>query len=134
MQYLHESRHQNTNMIQTYEDEIYDSSPIYVSYFSRVIRLVSVYPLPLVMRYRYTPLATSDLVIQMPYLPANPLRRADRPGLQHVTRYRSCLYDIPVPNGHVEIPEPLEGGAGDAAHLGGSLNEICVAVTPVGFL
>jgi hypothetical protein len=51
MQYLHESRHQNTNMIQTYEDEIYDSFLIYVSYFSSVILFVSVYPLPLVMWY-----------------------------------------------------------------------------------
>jgi len=34
----------------------------------------------------------------------------------------------------VEIPEPLEGGAGDAAHLGCSLDEVGVAVTPVGFL
>jgi len=28
------------------------------TYFSSVIRLVSIYPLPLVMRYRYMPLAT----------------------------------------------------------------------------
>ena len=34
----------------------------------------------------------------------------------------------------VEIPEPLECGAGDAAHLGGSFYEVGVAVTPVGFL
>ena len=31
------------------------------------------------------------------------------------------------------LPPLLEGGAEDAAHLGGSLNEICVADTPVGF-
>ena len=34
----------------------------------------------------------------------------------------------------VEIPEPLECGAGDAAHLGGTFYEIGVTVTSVGEL
>ena len=67
MQYLHASRHQNTNMIQTYEDEVYDSSPICVSYFSSVILFASVYPLPLTMRYRYMPLATPAPVMLVPF-------------------------------------------------------------------
>ena len=32
------------------------------------------------------------------------------------------------------LPPPLECGAGGAAHLGGWLDEVGVAVTPVGFL
>jgi hypothetical protein len=32
------------------------------------------------------------------------------------------------------LPPLLEGGAGDAAHFGCSLDEVGVAVTPVGFL
>ena len=34
----------------------------------------------------------------------------------------------------VLLPPPLEGGAGDAAHLGCSLYEVDVAFTPVGFM
>jgi len=40
-------------------------------YFSSVILLVSVYPLPLTMRYRYMPLATPAPVMLFPVHPAS---------------------------------------------------------------